>query len=160
MFRGKKAQFYLLTTIILLSSLFFLVGETSKAASVGFKDTNTAKNYKTEAINTLNQALLGELNATYELESYTAKFIQYNNERNRDTQIIFLYYQEDQIYLKSYYKRRAVINPGNTTLNYYESVWIAKKDVNITLVDNITHEFITSNHPKNFDAIIIEEDTT
>jgi len=99
----RKGQYYMFAGILLISLTFGAFANKSKLAEPQNTDaTNYLRNYKTEASVIINNAVYANKNVSYELRNFTEAFIEYGTTKDNNFEILYMYSEDDTIYITSY----------------------------------------------------------
>ena len=133
---NKKAQFYIITAIILLALTFGFF-----KPKIKYETDRTfmalCDNYIREASFAANTGNLGD---------FTQKFVEFGNTREPDFGIAYLYVQSQNITAANLLKKTIYINENKVMHN--ETVVIDRENKTVITTDSSQYTFNTSEYPK------------
>lgn len=153
--RNKKAQFYLLTAIILIVVLFGIANTNTQVMNSPQKiKTNIHQLYELEAKNIINNAVYEGKNETQELKIFTQKFISNYDLNNKKLLIVYVYKNYEKTTIMNFMEQNVTIEPISLILEKSESIVITTQDITIELENGKIYDLIFDDTPKEFQSII------
>lgn len=156
--KNKKAQFYILTAIILISLLFGIAKTTTKITKKNTENMNIQLMYEVESKNIINNAIYESKNETIELEAFTKTFIKHYDNKNIEVKILYLYKDDNQITISNRLGQKITINPLDIELNNTQIITITKINLTIGFESGNEYQYDFDNSPKEFKSLILKEE--
>ena len=136
----NKSQFYMFGAIVLVSLVFVIVSNNSVISMSSVQDT---KNYKYEAKVVINNALYANKNVSYELRNYTESFITYGENKNLDFDIMYIYSNNNNLYIVNYLNQSVLVTSLGLTVN-------KEQEVSTGFVNDLTVKYNNESYNFNF----------
>lgn len=160
MIKDKRSQFYILTTLLLVSTLYG-IGNLIDIKDIGtdsYKDTPlNAINYRVEANNIINNAILEDKKIDLELSSMTKEFILFNKRKQVDIGILYILKYDNKLHIKNFLNQEIDIIADNITLKHQENAVFDVHDLIIRLKNRDTIDFEFNDLEKELKFILIEK---
>ncbi len=140
----NKSQFYMFGAIVLVSLVFVIVSNNSVISMSSVQDTkNYLNNYKYEAKVVINNALYANKNVSYELRNYTESFITYGENKNLDFDIMYIYSNNNNLYIVNYLNQSVLVTSLGLTVN-------KEQEVSTGFVNDLTVKYNNESYNFNF----------
>ena len=157
---NNKSQFYMFAAIILVTLVFVIVSNSSIISTSKIQETkNYLNNYKHEAKIVINNALYANKNISYELRNFTESFISYGEYKNLDFDIMYIYSNNNNLYIVNYLNQSVLVTSLGITVNKEQEISTGFNNTIIIRYQNESYNFnFTSPNEIELKTLFVQND--
>jgi hypothetical protein len=145
MVRGRKAQFYIFTAIVLIAYALLTLQSTATGSTISKNFKNLYDNFVFESATAINNALAEQEDVNAEYEKFLDSFISYSKMKKLNVEVISLLETGDTLYISNHMQSSVRIININQTLDPGATTALDRSDLSEAVLevrDDVFHENI------------------